>query len=187
MDRGYKLTKEAVEYVEQTGYFKDRKRIQTMCEMRLQGSTYSDIGKAFNLTSNRCQQICDRVARIYASAARTGAIKQKVNWRWDWGVYVPFCPYCDEPAYEQDHCVFCNREYEWVEGKHKATIVNVGEYTVVQCTNNHIHIYKDGRMVMHASCTKKKTEDELKEMVSAYEMLCKNPIPSEEGEENEQK
>ena len=105
---------------------------------------------------------------------------KKVKWRWDWGVYVPFCPYCDEPAYEKDHCVFCNKPYEWVEGKHKATIVNVGEYTVVQCTNNHIHIYKDEHMVMHASCTKKKTEDELREMVAVYEDLCKHPIPDEE-------
>lgn len=90
-----------------------------------------------------------------------GAAKSKVNWRWDMGVYVPFCPYCDELAYEKDHCVFCNREYEWVEGEHKSTIVEVGEYIVVQATNNHIHIYKDGRIIGHVSCTKKMTEDEL--------------------------
>lgn len=99
---------------------------------------------------------------------------KKVKWRWDYGVYVPLCPYCGELAYEKDHCVFCNKEYEWVEGEHKGTIVNVGEYTVVQATNNHIHIYKGERMVRHASCTKKMTEEELKEMVAHYEQIARD-------------
>ena len=117
---------------------------------------------------------------------------RKVKWRWDMGVYVPFCPYCDELAHEKNRCVFCNKPYEWVEGKHKETIVTVGEYTVVQATNNHIHIYKGERMVLHASCTKKKTEDELKEMVSHYEDICNNKmlddiVGDEEGADNEQR
>lgn len=96
---------------------------------------------------------------------------KKVKWRWEYGVYVPFCPYCNEPAYEQGYCVFCNNHYEWVEGKHKPTIVTVGEYTVVQGTGKHIHIYKGEEMVFHASCTKKKTEDELKEFVEYYDRI----------------
>ena len=95
---------------------------------------------------------------------------KKVKWTWDWGVYVPLCPYCNELAYEKDHCVFCEKEYKWVD-KSKDRFVTVGEYTVVQASNNHISITKDGRMVYHASCTKKLSEEELKEHVKFYEEL----------------
>ena len=98
---------------------------------------------------------------------------KKVKWTWDFGVYVPLCPYCNELAYEQDHCVFCGKKYEWVEGKHKPTVVEHNGYTIIQCTNNHIQIYKDGRIVMHASCTKKMTEDELREQVAFLEDIRK--------------
>ena len=94
-----------------------------------------------------------------------GKVK-KVKWKRDWGVYVPFCPYCNELAYEHDHCVFCGKKYEWVEGKIKPTVVEHEGYTIVQCTNNHIQVYKDNRLVLHASCNKKMTEDELKGQVA---------------------
>ena len=49
------------------------------------------------------------------------------------------------------------------------TVVHHEGYTIVQCTNNHIQIYYDGRLVFHASCTKKMTEDELKGYVAMLE------------------
>lgn len=98
---------------------------------------------------------------------------KKVKWKWDCDVYVPRCPYCSEPAYEEDHCVFCGKKYEWVEGKHKPTVVEHNGYTIIQCTNNHIQIYKNGRIVMHASCTEKKTVEELKEQVAFLESMRK--------------
>ena len=98
---------------------------------------------------------------------------KKVKWTWDWGCYVPLCPYCNELVYEKDHCVFCGKEYEWVD-KSKDRKVEVGEYTVVQTSNNNIHIYKGERMVFHASCTKRKSEIELKDMVGYYESIKKN-------------
>lgn len=52
-----------------------------------------------------------------------------------------------------------------IEGDHKPTVVDHEGYKIVQCTNNHIQIYKDDRIVYHASCRKKMTEDELKEQV----------------------
>ena len=99
---------------------------------------------------------------------------KKVKWRWDMGVYVPFCPYCDELAYEEDHCVFCGKKYKWVEGEYKPTVV-VGQdgYTAVQSTNNHIIVYKDDQMVMHSSCDVKKTEDELREHIEFVKGLRK--------------
>lgn len=76
---------------------------------------------------------------------------KKVAWlaEVDGGKY-PFCPYCNEFAYEKDHCVFCGKKYKWREGRHKERAVTVGEYTVVQTTNNHISITKGDRMVYHA-------------------------------------
>ena len=112
---------------------------------------------------------------------------KEVKWQWDSGVYAPFCPYCNELAYEEDYCVFCNKEYKWVY-KSKYRVVTVGEYTVVQASNNHITIVKDGRMVCHASCTKKKSDEELKEMVALYEDLTSKDLDGlfEEGADNEQ-
>lgn len=97
---------------------------------------------------------------------------RKVKWTWDMGVYVPLCPYCKELAYEEDHCVFCGKKYIWVDsGKHKPTVVEHEGYKIIQCTNNHIQIYKDDRIVMHASCTKKMTEEELKQQVDLLKTI----------------
>lgn len=93
---------------------------------------------------------------------------EKVVWKWEYGVYVPFCPYCDEPAYEHDRCVFCGAPYQWEDGEVQPTQVTVGEYTVVQATNNHLHIYQNGKLVYLASCENKMTEDELKSQIELY-------------------
>ena len=105
---------------------------------------------------------------------------REVKWQWDWGVYAPFCPYCNETAYEEDHCVFCKKEYKWVD-KSKSRKVTVGEYTVVQASNNHIQIIKDGRMVFHASCTKQQSEEELKEYIAFYERLIGKGADNEQS------
>lgn len=41
-------------------------------------------------------------------------------------------------------------------------------YVATQTSNKHVMIIKDGRMVMHAQCTKYKDKDELKEMIDLY-------------------
>ena len=99
--------------------------------------------------------------------------KKTINWRWDMGVYVPFCPYCDELAYEHDKCAFCGKEYEWIDGDYKPTEVVVGEYVVCQSTSKDIYLYKGEDFVMHCSCTKELTEEELVEMVDHYENLIR--------------
>ncbi len=105
---------------------------------------------------------------------------KKVKWRWDYGCYVPLCPYCNDYAYEKDHCVFCKKEYKWVD-KSKTRTVTVGEYTIVQTSNNHIHVYKGERMVLHISCTEKKSKWELKKFAD----VCNAVL--EKGADNEQK
>lgn len=105
---------------------------------------------------------------------------EKVKWRWDYGVYVPFCPYCNEPAYEKHYCVFCEKEYEWVD-KSKDRVVTVDDYTIVQASNNHIQVYKGDILVLHASCTKKQSKRKLKQ----YAAYCESLI--EKGADNEQR
>lgn len=51
------------------------------------------------------------------------------------------------------------------DGTLEPKVLHHNGYKIIQCTNNHIQIYKDDRIVYHASCNKKMTEDELKEQV----------------------
>lgn len=100
---------------------------------------------------------------------------KKVDWHLEYDVYDPFCPYCGELAYEKDYCAFCLKPYKWVE-KSKDRKVTVGGYTIVQASNKHIHIYEGERMVLHASCTKRKSKRRLKKMVEYYEYINKGGI-----------
>lgn len=39
---------------------------------------------------------------------------ERVKWIREYeGRYYPSCPYCNEPAYEDNICVFCGREYTY--------------------------------------------------------------------------
>lgn len=97
-----------------------------------------------------------------------------VKWQKEyWDGRFPFCPYCNEFAYEKDHCVFCEKPYRWREPwRYKTRTVTVGEYTVGQASNHHVMIAKDGRMVYHASCTKRMSKRKLKDYVKLYETMC---------------
>lgn len=110
-------------------------------------------------TPDNCERYREGIKKI--NGRRKEELK-KVEWKWDWGVYVPLCPYCSELAYEEDHCIFCGKRYKWVDGEYKPAVVEHEGYKAVQASNNHVTIYKDGQMIMHSSCKVKKTEDELK-------------------------
>lgn len=47
-------------------------------------------------------------------------------------------------------------------------------YTISQARNNHVMICKDDEMVMHISCCKELTEDELKEKLDFYLYMSKS-------------
>lgn len=134
------------------------------------------------MNNNRCvvcsevipegKQVCEACRDEKRSLGGSSKMKKKkVAWRWDFGVYDPFCPYCDEIAYKEDHCIFCGKNYVWVEGEIKPTVVEHNGYTIVQATNNHIQIYKDDQIILHASCTKKMTEEELKQQVDLIKKI----------------
>ena len=94
---------------------------------------------------------------------------KEVVWHSEFGEGLyPFCPYCDEFAYEREKCVFCGKPYKWVESPIKDTIVEDGNLTVVQTPGKDIFVYTEKGMVAHMSCTKKMTEEELKEIMRRY-------------------
>ena len=98
---------------------------------------------------------------------------KKVAWldEGDGGKY-PFCPYCNEFAYEKKQCVFCGKPYRWWEPwRYKTRTVTVGDYTVGQASNNHVMIAKDGCMVYHASCNKRMSRRALRRLVEFFEKL----------------
>lgn len=101
---------------------------------------------------------------------------KKVNWRWDWGCYVPLCPYCDELVHDTEKCVFCGKKYEWVEGKIKPTKVDHEGYTIIQSAGNHLMVYKDGQIVLYASCTQKMTEKELRDQIDFIKEMRKERL-----------
>lgn len=41
-------------------------------------------------------------------------------------------------------------------------------YTVWQARNNHVSIFKNGHMVLHAQCTKRMSDKKLRSMVHNY-------------------
>lgn len=98
---------------------------------------------------------------------------ETIKWRWDHEVYVPFCPHCDNPAYNKKKCAFCGRSYKWEKSEIKPTVVEHNGYTVIQCTNNDILVYKNGRIIMQLACIKRKTVEELKEFADAIQTYKK--------------
>lgn len=53
--------------------------------------------------------------------------------------------------------------------------MKIGEYEVVQAKNNHISVYKDGKLVSHINCTRELTETELKGLITDLKVI-KNGI-----------
>ena len=87
---------------------------------------------------------------------------KKVNWRKEFGTWVPLCPHCNEPAYERTYCTFCKGLYEWSDNPATVTTVKHNGYTIIQCTNNDILLYKGDRIFSHTHCIRRLTEAELR-------------------------
>ena len=62
--------------------------------------------------------------------------------------------------------------------KYKGYVASQSSY------NNHVIITKDGRMVFHANCTKKKSKNELEEMVDWYIDFVNNKFDEVYNHEN---
>ena len=80
--RDYELTRQMIDYVfEKTNHFQhsNKNRNKAICEMRMDGAKFEEIGEAFNLSKDRCSQICDRVCRIYKSHLSLGRVTEVVT------------------------------------------------------------------------------------------------------------
>lgn len=104
---------------------------------------------------------------------------KKVVWMEDYdGGKYPACPCCGEPAYYPDQCCFCGQPFEQddeilKEFNHSVQIERDG-YTVVQASNNHVHIYaSDGTLLSHATCTQRMTEKQLYDYLENHRRLMK--------------
>ena len=61
-----KLTQEMIDYIfNETNHFQSKGRNRDICEMRLNGASYEEIAKKYNLTAGRCNYICNKVATLY--------------------------------------------------------------------------------------------------------------------------
>lgn len=112
---------------------------------------------------------------------------KKVVWKYEFDneTKYPFCPYCNEFAYKEEKCLFCGKPYEWVEEETATVLVEFEGYKVVQTSNNHIHLYKDSKLIMHIPCTRKMTVEELKKEVDFYKMITeKNNVGKMEDQKN---
>lgn len=89
--------------------------------------------------------------------------------------YYPFCPYCQEPAYEEEECVFCGMPYKWSKDPEPPTIVYIDGHAVLQTSGRQIYIYNSGgQLVSHATCDKRLTKRKLRKHYRLYRELRKD-------------
>lgn len=96
---------------------------------------------------------------------------KEVVWYEDYGIMLPWCPSCHEPAYEEDKCVFCGQPFIWVDKPkgYEDTIIEVGEWVIIQINGSWgVYVEHNGIEVSHACCSRKLTDDELMEMLKPY-------------------
>ena len=93
----------------------------------------------------------------------------------EWDITLQFCPFCNELAYEDTHCVFCGAEFikptkEEIELRKEANheiTVSYKNITLHQCSNS-VWYYKDGKVMAHAQFIGPQTEEQLLEIAKKY-------------------
>lgn len=93
----------------------------------------------------------------------------------EYGITLPFCPFCHEPAYEKTHCVFCGAEFEELSKQELEKQKKTNHEITVKYKNITIHqvccgayIFRDGKFISHASLTKPQNEKQLLQMAKHY-------------------
>ena len=56
-------------------------------------------------------QTSGRIKRIFTRWHRKFCRPRPINWREEYGTVYPFCPACDEFAYDLNRCVFCGQPF----------------------------------------------------------------------------
>ena len=94
--------------------------------------------------------------------------KGKVIYITEYGLTLPYCPFCNEPAYDDEYCVFCGAEFikptkeemdEVKKANHEYKVIYKNVVLIqVGCS---VYQYKDNKLISHWSLAKPFTEEEL--------------------------
>lgn len=82
-----------------------------------------------------------------------------------------FCPTCERRLIWEDGELMIT-----AQGSKDAVEVHKGEWTVIQATNNHVAILRNGKRVAHFQCNDKKSEQALLEMIDFYQEVVGGEI-----------
>lgn len=114
--------------------------------------------------------------RVYAKGDLPNLHKKgKPYYANEWGITVPFCPFCNKYAYESTHCVFCGAEFEEptkedIEKMKKANNEITVEYKniMIQQVATSLWLYEGGKLISHMALGNPMTEKELLDMAKGY-------------------
>lgn len=83
-----------------------------------------------------------------------------------WG--MPICPSCWEFTYDYKRCFFCGQEIK-VKRSPNPLIVGWRDYKLMQLsgTTHSIYVFKEGREVLHAQCSKDMTPKEARRLLKS--------------------
>lgn len=89
----------------------------------------------------------------------------------------PKCPHCGEMPYSYERCQFCGQRFlPFPKTENEENAIEVGKYTVVQASNNHVHVYKGSKLVLHAVVSRRLNTLELARFVP--EESGSNSVPT---------
>ena len=94
--------------------------------------------------------------------------KGKIEYSCEYGIVIPVCPFCNEPAYEEEQCIFCGAKFEQPTKEEQEEVNKANHEFTVTYKNVTLHQiasavyqYKNNRLISHWSLTRPYTEEEL--------------------------
>ena len=96
---------------------------------------------------------------------------------------VPVCPSCHEPAYNDNECVFCGQRYRFTPKPqgYEDKVITKGNYTITQVYGSWgVYIEYCGNLIVHASCSKQLSDEELERWINAYVEKEKEVLENEQ-------
>ena len=94
-----------------------------------------------------------------------------VIWVEEYEMIVPLCPSCKELAYEVNECVFCHQKYNYTPKPqgYEDKVISKGGWTITQVYGSWgVYIEHNGKLIIHASCSKQLSDEELERWLNAY-------------------
>lgn len=113
---------------------------------------------------------------------------KKILWYEDYDIMLPWCPSCNEPAYEHDKCVFCGQPFIWVDKPkgYEDIVVSYKDYTATQVYGSWgVYIEKkNGTLCTHMSCARKMSKRELLNILKGMTSNAKDKVLPKIGKTN---